>query len=562
MVDVRPLSEATAFKRFTADALALIEERAVPGPEGKPGIPGPPGQPGTSTVNGVGVPYIPVSGDNAAGINAILNTTGVAGVILPAGDIRLDHAIVVPSGKFVRGAGIDVTRLIRTNNLDAAEFSDKAIVRFATGAAGCYAADYTGIAPKTSHKVQCVWMFTNKHCLAERIKAVNMGYAFFAQEFSQFCAFRDIQSFNANVHFETTAAYDILFENTYARDGDGDNPLGFEGVWHTLFGSKRITFRNGDHVGKGTPFLVVADSGSGDAGFVDDIRFENCRSVCTTAVNAIQVSKINASASVGKITMFNCALVAPGLACNLEQGQLEWIGGKLSTTSQEVFVQGTGTMLLTRNLDVTVNAPAGTTGFVYNNNAAPLSVYGGSITTSTGSIYVGGGANSYISPSTRYVSPNKIYAPSIGQTLSYVYAQDVPRGGDGIIGQGTPQPQLRFVAGFPGSAVGSTRYRIRLAGKFKRAVGDGSISMGIGVFNKETTSGLLTYETGDDIWTTQINGYFGNPGIFMPNQPEGTVRSFVLDIEAPGFDGEIFISMGNDGIVLMAGAHLTIERLL
>jgi hypothetical protein len=178
--------------------------------------------------------------DNSIAINAALTDPEVFGVILPAGDIRVDHAIVVPTGKFVRGCGRGVTRLVRTNNISGSDYYDKALIRSADNADGVRVSDLSVVSPKVNDKVQGVWMRGATNFEVENVEALNCGYAFWAQEFARNGIFRDVISRNANVHFETTQATDILFENMTSSDGDGDNPLGVEAVWHTLFGSKRI----------------------------------------------------------------------------------------------------------------------------------------------------------------------------------------------------------------------------------------------------------------------------------------------------------------------------------
>lgn len=515
--------------------------------------------PGRAALDRIGR-FVPNGGavDNAVAINAALSDPLVSGVLLPAGNIRLDHAIVVPSGKFLRGAGVDATILTRTNNLAGAAFEDKAIVRFATGAVAASVSDFTAIAPKTNVKVQAAWMINNRFCLVERVKAVNMGYAFFAQEGSQFCTFRDIQSFNANVHFETTAASDILFENTYARDGDGDNPLGFEGVWHTLFGSKRVTFRNGDHIGKGTPFLVVADSGAGDAGLIDDIRFENCRSVCTTGVNSIQISKIDASASVGRVKFREIELATAGGNLNVEQGQITFEGGRIATTSQEAFQMGPGTSLLATDVYAKMDAPNGATGNFYNATNAPIVVQGGTVEVNTSIVEIGVGPYLTVSPETRFITPRQIYTPEKGRTVSYVYPVDVPLlAGTEVIGVGTSQPQAVF------DTVAGARYRLRLVGKLKKTGAAGLLRLYVVSTGPiATTSGTISIERADRTFLVTLDGEgFGDPRVQMADVPVDAVRGVQMDIELTGQGGGTAVVFGSDGVTLLAGGRIVIERL-
>jgi hypothetical protein len=117
MVDVRPLSEATAFKRFTSDALALIEERAVPGKEGLPGKDGSPGAKGD-----------PGAGGNVAVGRAQLKT-GPAAAATPGDVWQLSEA--ARSGVFVATTGtapIDVDDALSVS-VDSGKYFVRAITR-------------------------------------------------------------------------------------------------------------------------------------------------------------------------------------------------------------------------------------------------------------------------------------------------------------------------------------------------------------------------------------------------------------------------------------------------
>lgn len=541
----------------------------VPGPQGSIGPTGLQGPPGPDTQAALGriAQFVPANSTNTAladptlsgVVNAALADANVSGVMIGAGAVNIARAIVVPSGKFLKGAGRGATTLTRIDNIAGAEFLDRALTRFAQGAIGGYISDMTLIAPKTGIKVQAVWMITNKYCVAERLICYNMGYAYFAQEASQYCVFRDVQSYNANVHFETTAASDILFEYMVSGDGDGDNPLGCEAVWHTLFGSKRITFRHGRHKGKGQSFLVVADSGAGDAGFIDEILFEDCLTVGGSGGSTqIFMSKINDTASVGRVTLRNCDITAPGIAAIVQVGQLTVEGGRVSTTSQEVFVSSGGTSITSKNVDVFVDSPEGAGGFVYNATNAPIVVTGGSITTSSTTVEAGLGAYLSISPETRIVTPNKLYTPVVGRSVSYVYPVDVPLpSGTEVIGTGTTQPKAII------GTLSGGRYRLRFAGKMKKTGSDGIIRFYDDSLSLANTYGWVESENADGTLKRGLNvGDIGStPRTTQNDVPVNAVRNIAMDITFISNGNTIALIFGTDGVTLLAGARIEISRL-
>ena len=506
-------------------------------------------------------------GDNAVAINAALADPLVGGVILPPGAYGIDTTIVVPEGKFLRGSGRGVTTITRRNATVTETGFDPALVRSASNAKGVRVSDLTLVAPKTGVKVHGVWLRGAVGAVVERVECFNMGYAFWAQEYASRCVFRDVWSWNANVHFETTQAYDILFENMVSGDGDGDNPLGCEAIWHTLLASRRITFRNGRHTGKGQPFLVVANDINSDpqGGLIDQIRFEGCRSEQTSDKIGLFVSKINGT--VGRIELIDCSNTGKpgggGLPARIETGNVYMRGGVWISEDKGAFDVGGNASLIWDNPSLTYrNIAAGDQGAFFG-AAGPVRINGGSLTANIARIDLGG-PNLTLSPETQITRPgnDKIYRPEIGAPSRYRYKADLARTGDAMVGNDSiyataGEPALAFVP------TAGAAYRLRFAGKIRKD--DAASFLRIyfdAASNIDFTRayGSISIQKADGSYEVNTAAYNGR-GAQIGDAAQGAVRQFIIDVTFTATDSVVSVFSGAGAHTILAGATVIIERL-
>ncbi|WP_156359789.1 hypothetical protein [Sphingomonas sp. Leaf28] len=499
--------------------------------------------------------------DNSVAINAALADPTFSGVVLPALDLVLDHAIIIPSGKFLVGAGIGATRLIRTDNISSSDYFDKALIRSAQSATGIRVSDLTLVSPKVGDKVQGVWMYGAKDFCVERVATYNCGYAFWAHEYAERGVFRDIQSFNANVHFETTQAYGILFENTVSGDGDGDNPLGVEAVWHCLLASRDITFRHGRHTGGGIAFLIIANDTNSDpkGGLIDNIRFEDCQSVNTDGKLGMQIANFN-NLPVGRVALVDSGVeyadrTKAGVPAIISVGQVTMRGGRWKSFSQENFIVYAAARLDSIDVDVIVDSNPAATGSVYNPQGGLVRVFGGTVTITSLIVNIGAGDTLYISPTTVIVTANEVYAPiGIGQTVAYVYKAPVPlASGYNVVGTGTTLPQARF------TTVAGREYRVTMAGKMRKDGGSAKLA-----FYILPASGSIFASGYGPIQMQNAAGiYVTTSDTILLDANAGDVREFNMDFTFISTGSQLSIGFGGGagGATILAGARLSVERI-
>jgi hypothetical protein len=498
--------------------------------------------------------------DNSIAINAALANALVSGVILPPGDIRLDHAITLlaaMSGKFVRGAGMGATRLIRTNNIDTAAYGDWAGVAI-EGAVGTKVSDFTFVAPKGvagGRKVQAVW-YRNaaKFGLCERVEAFNCGYSFWAQEFASFIKFRDIRSFNGNVHFETTRATDIVVDGMVADDGDADNPLGFEATWHCLYGSKRVTFRNGVHRGKGQPYLIVADTGTGDEGLIDDITFQNLKSTQLDEKIAIFVSKINDSASVGTINLIDCEIDCTqggGIPMQVQLGKINLVRPKIRGKSQDNIMVLPAATLECDSPDMYLDTPDGAYGSFFSNQGGSITVRGSSRMETISPLIDPGGINKF-SGTLDWIAPagKMLYNPPVGIEAARVYPIDLVYPNGTLFGGLAGAPDARTQIGLTDGGV----YHIRMKGMVTAPTSGDDKRVGVAVDGLGGTviSGGITLQTAPDVFELHS---LGTSKIYT-----GDSATFDLDVIVKGNGGTMTLSAAGN-VRLSAGTSFAIKRI-
>ena len=504
--------------------------------------------------------------DDAVAINAALLDPDTAVVMLAAGNFGTDTTIIVPAGKHLAGAGTGATRIVRRNATVTETGFDPALVRTVDGATGVRISDLSLEAPKSGVKVMGVWLRKAVGAAVERVECFNMGYAFWAQEYASRCVFRDVASWNANVHFEATQAYDILFENMVSGDGDGDNPLGCEAVWHCLLASRNITFRNGRHSGRGQPFLVVANDINEDpqGGLVDNILYENCRSVQTDDKIALFVTRINGQ--VGRVYLNDCDNVGRtgggGLPARIEAGAVRMRGGDWRSEDRIGFDVLPNASLEWSDPHLSlVNIPATTNG-VFFGASGSVRIDGGILSTNTPRIDLGG-PQLTLTPATRIVRPgnDRIYAPVIGAPARYVYTADFARTGDGMIGNDslyatTGLPALGFVP------VAGAQYRLRVRGKIRKP--DATQYLRVYIDNAASIDwskayGFTRLQKADGSWETNSPGY-GARGAQVADATNGAVRDFEMDITFFGVN-TMQVMSGADANVVLKGAEVVVERL-
>ncbi|MEG8026072.1 hypothetical protein QP162_20145 [Sphingomonas aurantiaca] len=383
-------------------------------------------------------------------------------------------------------------------------------------------------------KVQGVWMRNAKKWVVENVEAYNCGYSFWAHERSEDGIFRNIASYNANVHYETTQAYRILFEDMVSGDGDGDNPLGYEAVWHCLLASRNITFRRGRHTGSGCAFLIIANNTNGDTqgGLIDDIRYEDCQAINTDGKLGMQIANFD-NLPVGRVALVDSGVeyadrTKAGVPAIISLGKVSMRGGRWKSFSQENFIIYAPASLDAVDVEVTVDANPDATGIVYNSEG-PTRLVGGKITMMTASMTVGAGATLYVSPTTKIVTPNATYEPvGVGQRVSFVYPADIAKasGNDGLL--------ARF-----GTTAGRT-YRVMLAGKQRKDGADGSLA-----FYVDAASGPIA-STGFGRVEMQDAG-----GTYQPTSDTkviaasaGNIRAFNMDLTFTGTGNQVSINFG------------------
>ncbi|WP_353468579.1 hypothetical protein [Sphingomonas faeni] len=455
--------------------------------------------------------YIPPSTatDMSVAINAALADPSVGGVFLSLGEYRLDHAIVIPSGKFLSGAGEELTRLVRFNNIASSPYLDCALIRFENGACGIRVRDLTIVAPKTGTKVTGVWAITNQNFLVERVTAFNMGYAFFAMERSQFGTFRDCKSYNANVHFETTQAYDILFDRGICGAGDGDNPLGTEAWWHCLLASRRITFRDMVGSGPGAPYLIVANDINGDplGGLIDDIRYEGCKVLSMSqGIICMLISKYNGI--VGNIYMTDCVTNALSIVAFIQEGHVQQKNCKWITPDSTVYDVSLAGKLDATDCDVLcTNAETGKSGALHAGiGSANIRVTGGRISIPNNPLISPAVAEVYISATTEIVTPGVATVARFGQVWPgrpYSYAlpidNDNPLKPGGYYLYGPPQGKInrfRMKGGIKNTGTaGKFRFYIDGSSGLSKPYGNMSFQNSDGTY--VTTPGSTPYNVVD-----------------------------------------------------------------
>lgn len=339
--------------------------------------------------------------DNAIAINAALADPTVRVVILPAGIIYTRQLISVPEGKTLQGSGKNVTIITAHPTIFAGAGGFQAIVRSAQGAKGVTVRDLTvnGNKNSSSGGQKGVMMYEAQDFLVENVEARNCrSYNFWAMALASGAnsargVFRNLRSYNCNVHFEVTNARGVLWDNCVFGTGDGD--IGSEAVYHVLAGSQNITYRDcRGEIASGHLVSIIAN----EANTLDNIRLIRCDGASTGDNVAILTSKTHAGATFGKVTFEDCNLSGTKQAgAQLSAGTIKFSGGRIEGLSTGIQVDPLVTLDVD-GTDIVSNTTGAITAFGVANNGGIFRMRGGSITPNStqSSVHLTGGGSATI----------------------------------------------------------------------------------------------------------------------------------------------------------------------
>lgn len=203
--------------------------------------------------------------DLAAIINAALADPSVGTVILEPGLFLLHSPIVIPSGKTLLGSGRGETLIRAAADFSIVSPSHNAVILSDDYASNITLSDLTIDAAKIfvdGLRLNGVFMRYATEFLVARIDVENAtGYANYAAgDLGSYQAgnldavqasgrYEDVNTFNAQIHFEQIFANGITLFNVHARDGDGD--ISTEAYFHPIIGSENITYEQSSAYGSG-----------------------------------------------------------------------------------------------------------------------------------------------------------------------------------------------------------------------------------------------------------------------------------------------------------------------
>lgn len=280
---------------------------------------GPQGPAGTVTLNDLPITVVEIadfSADNAPIINAVLADADTCIAMLPAGVIQINSSVIIPTGKQLIGAGVGKTTL-KAKSTFSRHVATNAMIATYTGTKHFRVADLSidaskvGIGLEAAERINGFRLMASTDFVIERIRAKDhTGYSFIPQgnhgtQRTERGVLRDLYSENANVHFETMYASDILWENLIKADGDGD--IGCEAVLHCVEACDRITYRSAYGTGSGFGVSLVTT-----VHVMQDITFDACHLTTTDngSINAgggASIKRVNLSNSFFESTIQTCA---------------------------------------------------------------------------------------------------------------------------------------------------------------------------------------------------------------------------------------------------------------
>ncbi|QAY77051.1 hypothetical protein [Sphingosinicella sp. BN140058] len=491
--------------------------------------------------------------NHEVGINTALSSPAVTSLLLPAGTILIDGAIFVPGGKTLQGAGKDVTLVKLRNGLQpSVPFDQRTVIRSTAGAIAPTIRNLSVDGNKSPGKTNSIWMADGtRNFVVENVAAYNTsGYAFWAHAGAQPAVrtdgiFRNVSSFNANVHFECTRVDGVLWDGMVSGDGDGD--ISTEAVWHPLAGSRNITYKDGRHIGKGHPFLVVGDEAGGQ---VDNIRYVRCDAYCTDDKYSIFISKINGT--VGRIFMEDCNIVSGlqgGIPARVATGRVEMTRVRIESKTGENLSAINDGEIIARDVRLKAVTSANT---IVTMIFGKIRFLGGSMEVLNGTISPSGGVGGYISTDT-LITP-LVFSPIAGQNVRYIVPSDftVPSARY-YIGYNSP------IADFRVNSAAVARYRIRLRGLLRKITTAGSLAVAVDAGGTTNAFGFIQIQNADGTFS-RLN--LGNGGGALQNIPAnvGDTRTIEVDFTYNGANAELSVLIGDNGVTLLAGAEMNAER--
>lgn len=258
-------------------------EVSVSGGRGPQGDAGPPG---ATVINGLAIATVPISSDpvaNRTTLNAALADPNNSTVMLPAGTMLVDSTVRIPSGKTLKGAGVERTTIKAAPGFTRLLYKN-AIVSPELDASNIGVEDLTVDASKQYHDNTvsaanrlCGLLFhrTNKFF----VRNVNVKNC---TAYGHYCAgfldgtgaarngyYENCRAENCNVNFESQDAYNITYVHCHSRAGDGD--ILCEAHYHPYVLCNKITYRDCTADGPGWGALIINTTAD-----QYDITIDNC----------------------------------------------------------------------------------------------------------------------------------------------------------------------------------------------------------------------------------------------------------------------------------------------
>lgn len=529
-----------------------------------------------------------------AAINRLSDLSEVTTVVLPSGTVMTDGPIYLRSGKAIVGQGVGLTTVMAlpgTTSGDGVNSNSNALLYAMPGAVGARAADMTLDGAKVGdHYLNGVNVFTNKMFSIERLLVKDTsGYAVWAVGQNgggpnayplDHCSgvFRDIWVYNANVHFETSYANNVLFERCHARDGDGD--IVCENWFHPYL-SKNVTFRDCTGYGNASAGSIIANYLTDND--TENIVFENVsiEVVGETAGMAIiafngairNVRIVNSSIkSAGYIGAYTSIQGGTGVQAIFENTTVDGLQEGLTIGGQcDVTVRGGYCRARPKNA---------------NASNFPISFGVGATVILDGPTLDGAGAalaTFPAAPGVTVLSQPRIidkipYSPmGRGHKISRVLTVDQSIVGTiGEIVGSKPPANVSAVAAFNFNRLARGTYRVQLAGTYRTDTANTGPLIAVQGYGTRRASGFIdASRTSNDANPTR--GSFGVQGgsVFVVPDGTGSSRQFRSEftlvipsddssgfsIAAGPYNAATGVGAANGSLVIEAGAALTIEQL-
>lgn len=537
-----------------------------------------------------------IAGSNAASdpaINRLISFPNVSAVMLPIGVTTINGPLNAGSGKSIVGQGQGLSTLkalptFKPSN-DAAHPNGNSMLYGMPGAVGVRFADMTVDGSKVgNHYLNGVNMFANRGFVVERLTLKDIsGYANWAVGWVgshpdrlklDVCSgvFRDVWVYNANVHFEATAANNVLFERCHARDGDGD--IGCE-AWFHPYSSKNITYRDCSGYGRTAAGTLIANYEPGT--LTENITFDNVS--MEVLGGGASMAIICFTGAMKNIRIANSRIISEGYI-----GAYTGLQG--GTAMEKVVFENTTVDGLQEGLTIGFGTEVAVRGGYYRARSAgptannyPLLYGAGAKIVIDGPELDGDGAALASFPSS--VDVTVVAQPNIGDKVPVV---PIGRGHkitrslneDQIInGVAAPigeSPAANLGNQFNLNGIGKGPYRVLVSGTYRTDTANTGISLNINSYGSRRAVGFIeASRTAYD--AAPVRGAFGVDGasVFAVPDALNTSRQFCseflyyamedqtggLSIGAGPYNAAFGVGPENGNLVVEAGTTLTMERL-